>query len=183
MFRTFLVAAALAATATLANAEIRVSDAYIRSATPVSPTGAAFMVIENTGAAPMRLTGAASEAAARVELHSHSEDASGMMVMGEIEGGIEIAPGASHRLARGGDHVMFMGLADALEEGASVPLTLIFEDGSEVALEVPVDRERQDAHGGHGEMDHGSGDGAMGHGEMDHGGMDHGAAKDDSAKE
>ena len=33
---------------------------------------------------------------------------------------------------------MFIGLHKPLEDGASFPLTLVFEKGGEVALEVPV---------------------------------------------
>ncbi|QFT64273.1 copper chaperone PCu(A)C [Roseivivax sp. THAF30] len=165
MFRTTLIASAAALFASAAAAEITVSDAYIRSATPSAPTGAAFMVIENTGDAPMRLVTAASEIATRVELHTHNEAENGMMQMVEIEDGIEIAPGATHELARGGDHVMFMGLNDPLIQGETVPVTLGFEDGTEVSLDIMVDRERQD-------MDHG----AMDHGDMNHGDMDRGAS-------
>ncbi len=147
MFTKTLSAALLASLATFAHAEIVVHDAYIRSAAPTAPTGAAFMEIENTGDAPVRLISAASDIAARVELHTHLEDANGMMMMREIEGGIEIVPGATHVLRRGGDHVMMMGLNVALEQGAQVPLTLGFEDGTALNLDIVVDRDRAPAHG------------------------------------
>ncbi|MHA6325246.1 copper chaperone PCu(A)C [Roseivivax sp. CAU 1753] len=150
MFRTLTLGSALALSlsASVATAEIVVSDAYIRSAAPTAVTGAAFMAIENTGDAPMRLISAQSGIAERIELHTHIEDENGMMMMREIEGGIEIAPGETHMLQRGGDHVMFLGLTETLEQGETVAVTLGFEDGTSVALEVPVDRIRMPEHGG-----------------------------------
>lgn len=178
--KTALSAAALTlALATPALAEITVSDAYARAASPVARSGAAFLVLENTGPEADRLVGVASPAAARVELHSHSEDANGMMVMGPIEGGIALEPGASHRLARGGDHVMFMGLAESWETGDTIPVTLTFETAGEVEVEIPVDNERtpdEGAHGGHGDhSDHGEHAGHDGHqcAHGDHAGHDH----------
>ena len=149
MFRIISVAGAvaLALSAAAAQADIIVRDAYIRSAHPDAPTAAAFMEIENTGDAPVRLVSAASAIAAKVELHTHIEDANGMMMMREIEGGLEIAPGATHLLQRGGDHVMVMGLTVPLVQGESVAITLGFEDGTSVDLDVIVDRERAAGHG------------------------------------
>ncbi len=53
-------------------------------------------------------------------------------------------------LKRGGDHVMFMGLNSAWEQGDLLPLTLVFEKAGEIDLEVQVDLERQET------MDHSS---------------------------
>ncbi|QFS81777.1 hypothetical protein FIU97_03215 [Roseivivax sp. THAF40] len=153
---------ALGLMASAANAEIIVRDAYIRSAAPTAPTGAAFMELENTGDSPMRLVSASTDIAAKVELHEHREDENGMMMMREIEGGIEIAPGETHLLKRGGDHVMIMGLNMELVQGETVPLTLGFADGTELPLEIEVDRERSPAHGG-GMQGHGN---MQGHGDM-----------------
>lgn len=73
--------------------------------------------------------------------------------MVEVEEGFEIPAGGSRMLQRGGDHVMFMGLAGAWNDGDTIPLTLVFEQAGEIALEVPVDLTRTDAaaHGGHGQ--------------------------------
>ncbi|SIS65357.1 hypothetical protein SAMN05421759_10289 [Roseivivax lentus] len=137
-----LLAALIGLSASGAAAEIVVRDAYMRSTAPDAPTGAAFMAIENTGDAPVRLVAAESDIAARIELHEHREDENGMMMMREIEGGIEIPPGAVHSLQRGGDHVMIMGLTVPLVQGETQPLALRFEDGTVLDLDVVVDRER-----------------------------------------
>lgn len=138
-------AAVILAVPAFAADTIAVHDAYARSSTPTSPSGAAFMVIENTGDADDRLVSAASDVAARVELHTHKENADGVMQMMEVEEGFVIPAGGKHMLQRGGDHVMFMGLKAPLEQGATVPVTLTFEKAGEVSIEVPVDLERAPA--------------------------------------
>jgi copper(I)-binding protein len=138
--------AALAAVLALpAAAEIAVSDAFARSASPTAMTGAAFMQIANTGAEEDRLVAVRSDVAERVELHTHMQDANGVMRMIEVEDGFAIPAGGSHALARGGDHVMFMGLRQPLEQGATVPVVLVFEKAGEIAVEIPVDNARMGA--------------------------------------
>ena len=92
-----------------------------------------------------------SPVAQLVELHTHIDD-NGVMRMRPVEGGLEIPAGGEHMLMRGGDHVMLMGLTQTLEDGAIIPLTLIFENAGPIALDVTVDNSRgQGQHGmGHG---------------------------------
>lgn len=130
---------------------IMVNDAYARSAMKGAPTGAAFMQIMNHSDADDRLIGVSSSIAKRVELHTHKDLGDGVLKMMEVEGGIAIPAGGMHGLARGGDHVMFMGLNQDLVQGESVEVTLTFEKAGDVVVQVPVDLERQD----HGAMKHG----------------------------
>jgi len=141
-FHRAALAAALLLAASAAQAEIVVSDAYARAASPLAKSGAAFMAITNTGAAPDRLIGVSSDIAARVELHTHVEDAGGVMRMVEVEDGFEIAPGQTVMLERGGGHVMFMGLTRPMVQGDTVAVTLTFAQAGAVTLEVPVDLQR-----------------------------------------
>jgi len=144
--------------APLAAEGIMVDDAYIRSSTAKSTSGAAFMVVMNHSGADDRLIGASSDVADKVELHSHNSDDNGVMRMGEIEGGVAIAADEMHAFKRGGDHLMFMGLKGPLEQGAMVPVTLEFEKAGAVEIEVMVDQDRKPNHGkmkhDHGDMDH-----------------------------
>ncbi len=137
--RTFL-AAALAALAVpaLAHDGMAVRDPYLLVATGAAKTAGAFMVVENHRAIDDRLVGASSDAAARVEMHSHVEDDQGVMRMREIEDGILIAAGGEHALTRGGDHLMFLGLTRPLAEGDVVQVTLTFETTGDLEIEVPV---------------------------------------------
>ena len=127
--------------------DITVRDSYLRSSTPSSLTGAAFMTLTNGTDSDDRLIGVTSPVAERVELHAHTEDANGVMRMGEIEGGVPLAVGESHTFGRGGDHLMFIGLTAPLEQGTEVPVTLTFEKAGDVQVMVPVDQERKPDHG------------------------------------
>ena len=146
-----------------------IHDAYARAATPNARAGAAFFVIMNPTAADDRLVAVRSDVSARVELHTHIAGDDGMMMMREVEGGFVIPAGGSHTLARGGDHVMFMGLKESFDQGKEIPVTLVFENAGEIEVVIPVDLERQDEHGmmNHDHSGHG-GHGSHGHGEMDH---------------
>lgn len=127
--------------------DITVRDAYARSANPKS--GAAFMVIENAGTTDDRLIEVRSDAAARTELHTHIENADGVMRMVEVEDGFPVPAGGMAMLRRGGDHVMFMGLTEPLDDGDSVSVTLTFEGAGDIEVEIPVDNSRAPAgHGG-----------------------------------
>lgn len=152
--RAVLTVAVLVLPAASFAADILVEDSYVRVSRPGAPTGAAFMTIRNTGATDDRLVSASSDVAARVELHTHIDQGGGVMKMVEIEEGIAVPAGGEHLMERGGDHVMFMGLNEPLEQGGSVTVTLTFEQAGDVVVTIPVDNERKPAHGeGHG---HGS---------------------------
>lgn len=160
MKRTSFVAGLMAAAlfAAPAWAEIMVKDPYVRTSTPSSVTGAAFMMLMNTGDTDDRLVSATSSVAGRVELHTHIEDENGVMKMTEVEEGFVVPAGATYPLKRGGDHVMLMGLTEPLEQGAEITITLTFENAGAVEVQVPVDRERKPDHGSmdHSHMDHSS---------------------------
>ena len=150
--KTILMAGACALSFAMpAVADITISDAYMRTAFPGGPTGAAFMMIENTGSDEDRLVEARSDIAARVELHTHKDMGDGVMKMMQLEDGMAIPAEGMHHLKRGGDHVMFMGLTEKLETGQTVSVTLVFEKAGEVVLDIPVDLDRKETHG---DMDH-----------------------------
>lgn len=125
--------------------DIEVQDAYMRTSGAMAKSGAAFMQIVNTGTEDDRLIDAASDISMRVELHTHKASADGVMQMLHVPEGFVIPTGATHVLARGGDHVMFMGLTRAVAHGDVVNVTLTFEKAGEMTAEVPVDQEREDA--------------------------------------
>ena len=126
---------------------IMVHDAYARASGKSAKSGAAFMMLENTSTTDDRLIDARSDAAKRVELHTHKENADGVMQMIHVEEGFALPAGGSHALKRGGDHVMLMGLNGPLNQGDTVTLTLVFEQAGEMTIEVPVDNKRKGGHG------------------------------------
>lgn len=131
---------------------ITIHDPWARASLGETPNSAAYMRLEATGTEPDRLIGGSTPAAAEVELHTHIMEP-GVARMRPVEA-IEIAPGESTVLEPGGLHVMLVGLTSPLEEGARLPLTLVFETAGEVTLDLPVKGLQ----------------GVMDHGEMDHGG-------------
>ncbi len=140
------------------DALIVIDDAYARTSRPNAPTGAAFMMLRNHAGEDDRLIAVASDVAERVELHTHLEDANGVMRMVEFEDGIAIPAGGTHALARGGDHVMFMGLKRDLVQGETITVTLTFENAGAMTVDIPIDNERKadghgahESHGGHGD--------------------------------
>ncbi|KIC14813.1 copper chaperone PCu(A)C [Leisingera sp. ANG-Vp] len=146
-------AAAFAASAFAGDAhKIMVHDQYARVSSPTAKAGAAFMEIMNHTGEDDRLIDVRSDVAARVQLHTHQEDANGVMKMMHVEEGFAVAAGETHMLKRGGDHVMFMGLSQSLNHGDVVKVTLVFEKAGEIEVEVPVDLERKAE--GHGHGDH-----------------------------
>jgi len=134
----------LACSAALVGADpIKIEDAYARSG---SKSGAAFFKILNAGDVDDRLVAASSEVARKTELHTHIMNDQGVMRMVHVEEGFVIPAGGAHELARGGDHVMLMGLAEPLEQGGTVTITLEFEVAGEIAVDIPVDNDRKASH-------------------------------------
>ena len=123
-------------------AEISVEGAYARAAGPAARAGAVFMVIRNDGEVEDRLISVLSDAAVRVELHTHAERDDGVMRMAEVEEGFTVPAEGSHALVRGGDHLMFMGLTGPWRQGDMIPVTLVFERAGQIALEIEVDLQR-----------------------------------------
>ncbi|GGE19530.1 hypothetical protein GCM10011360_05350 [Primorskyibacter flagellatus] len=152
--RILTFASAVFSLAGATSAEIVINDAYARSSGPAAMAGAAFMEIVNTGAEDDRLVAVRSDAAKKVELHTHIAGDGGVMKMREVEGGFPVPAGGHALLARGGDHVMFMGLAGPFEQGGTVPVILVFEKAGEIAVEIPVDLERQERAMDHSKMKH-----------------------------
>jgi len=125
----------------LAGAPFEIHDSYARSSN--TKAGAAFLMIHNHGKEDDRLIGAASDVAARVQLHTHIEDDNGVMQMRHVEEGFVVPADGMLEMARGGKHIMFMGLNAPFEQGDFIPVTLIFEKAGEIEIRIEVDQERK----------------------------------------
>ncbi|MDO9525072.1 MAG: copper chaperone PCu(A)C [Gemmobacter sp.] len=147
--RSFALALALTSLASVAYAQdgLHIDDAYMRTSGNMATSGAAFMVIENNTSADDRIVSASSDVAERVELHTHKQDANGVMQMLEVPEGFVIPANGAHALERGGDHVMFLGLKSPLAHGDVVTVTLTFEKAGAMEVQIPVDLERKPMHG------------------------------------
>jgi copper(I)-binding protein len=130
--RFLLLLAALVAAPALA--QVRVENPWARATPPGAKIGAGYMKI--SAAKGDRLLGAASPAAARVEMHVTRKQGE-MMMMREVKA-YDIPAGGSFELSPGGAHLMLVDLKAPLKEGARVPLTLRFEKAGEVKVELEV---------------------------------------------
>ena len=101
----------------------------------VAGVGVGYMVIVNAGKADA-LVAASTPVAARVEIHQTRIEG-GIMRMRQVEK-VELPAGATVRLQPGGLHMMLIGLAQPLAEGAKLPLLLRFAKAGEVKVELAV---------------------------------------------
>lgn len=133
--------------------DIAAHGSYARTSGASASSGAIFLTLENKSDVAVRLVGARTQIAAKTELHTHLEGDNGVMMMRQIEGGIEIPAKGMHVLKRGGDHVMLMGLTAPLADGDMITLTLVFEKAGEIAIDVVVDSSRKPTAHTHTNMD------------------------------
>lgn len=137
-----LAFAALAAPAAgLACEAVRIGDLSVQHAWSRATIGADrpavfYVEIVNDGAGDDALTGISTPVAGMPMLHE-TVIRDGVASMPHAMS-VPVPAGETVRLAPGGYHGMLMGLAAALAEGDSFPLTLTFDTAGEVTVEVPV---------------------------------------------
>ena len=110
-------------------------DAWIR-ATPGSDVAAAYLTLHNAGSEPVVIVGVRSPAAAQAMIHESSV-VNGQSTMRPHEQ-LQIAAGATVRLAPGGLHIMLHELRRALQPGEQVPLLLLLAGGGTLAVSARV---------------------------------------------
>ncbi len=123
-----LLVSAVALHATLfalrADAQVTVSEAWVRGTVAGQKATGAFMQLRATTDAT--LVGAASPVAKVVEIHEMKMEG-GVMKMRALDK-VPLPAGTPVDLKPGGYHVMLMDLAAPLKEGESVSVTLTFVD-------------------------------------------------------
>jgi copper(I)-binding protein len=129
-----------------ADAHIRIEHAWARPgiAAAAGASGkmgmagnsAVYMEIHNTASSPDRLTAAASEAAAVVELH-RTTMAGGMSRMARVAA-IPVPARGRTELKPGGYHVMLIGLKRDLKVGDRVNVRLTFARGGTLTIRAGV---------------------------------------------
>ena len=115
---------------------LEIDTPWARASAGTSRPTAAYLTIRNSGDRPERLIGVAAPAAGHTEVHAMVHEG-GVMKM-RPAGPVEIPAGGEVELAPGGLHIMLMHLNAPLEEGGTLPLTLIFESAGEVTVEAPI---------------------------------------------
>jgi periplasmic copper chaperone A len=114
-----------------------VEDAWSRASIGMNRPGAAYMTIRNLGAETETLVGIRTDLAMMPEIHLSATNEQGVSTMTPM-GDIEIAPDEAVALEPGGLHVMLMRLSRPMIEGETFALTLVFADGDEATVEVPI---------------------------------------------
>lgn len=98
---------------------------------------AAYMVIENKGSAPDRLLSASGDVAESVEVHQ-TKQKDGMMVMEQMTDGLEVPANGNVELRPAGYHIMLVGVKRDLKPGDTFKLTLNFQSGKAIPVDVTV---------------------------------------------
>lgn len=130
-----------------AEGNLKISGGFARATTSgmsghggmgaMGKVSAAYMMIMNSGSTPDKLIKVEGSADAVYELHeSKIENEVAKMV--PVEGGIEIPANGMAELKPGGLHIMIMELKEDLAPGDALTLTLTFESGTIITVDVPV---------------------------------------------
>jgi periplasmic copper chaperone A len=133
MNKVFL-AGALALSAFVAAAQVKVEGAWARPTVPGQQAGGGYLTLSSPVAD--KLLGGSTPAAQRFELHTMAMKGD-VMEMREVDG-VELPAGRKVEFKPGGLHVMFMGLRAPLKVGTKVPVTLKFQKADEVKVEFEV---------------------------------------------
>ncbi len=128
--------AAMAFVSVAASAQTTVKDAWVRGTVAPQKATGAFMQI--TSAQGGKLVSAQSPVAGVTEVHEMAMDGN-VMKMRAVPA-LELPAGKAVELKPCGYHVMLMDLKQPLQDGESVPLTLVVEgkDGKRETLELKV---------------------------------------------
>lgn len=99
--------------------------------------GAAYVTLSIRGGTGDVLVGVSSQAAARVEIHTHRIDSRGIARMLQLAT-VAVKPGAPVVFHPGGLHLMLFDLKSPLKKGARLPLTLHFRHAGTVRVTARI---------------------------------------------
>src|ERR1700693_932235 len=120
---------------------IKIENAWLQAVPPVAEATAAYMELLNLDQPPLKLIGASSPIATKIEpMITIRHERNGQQIMG-MEGveNLEIPPGGILELKPGGNHLMMTGLTSHPKEGELVKLTVRFAPGDQrLDVELPV---------------------------------------------
>ena len=117
--------------------QIAVEQPWARASIGTSRPGGAYLTLRNEGGVAVSLTGLRADISAMASIHETQTNGDGVSSMAPA-GDIEIPVGGAVALEPGGYHAMLMKLQSPLVEGETFPMTLLFSDGTELEVTVPV---------------------------------------------
>lgn len=115
---------------------ILVEMPYARAVPPGTPASAVFMQLSNPSSEKRKLIKAESSIASVVELHTHEMNG-GMMQMRQVDF-IDIPAKGKTMLQPGGYHIMLIQLKKPLTIDDMIDLSLTFDNGLTLQLDLPV---------------------------------------------
>ncbi|GAB3734794.1 hypothetical protein GCM10028794_13540 [Silanimonas algicola] len=135
-----------AASGTVAPAAVPAASAHVglmahepwsRPLAPGATVAAGYMHLMNHTTTPETLVGARADGVGRIELHDMAE-VDGVMQMRPIDGGVPLVVDGMAAFQPGGKHLMFIDVSRSWNEGDVVPVTLVFESGTETVIDFAV---------------------------------------------
>lgn len=118
---------------------LTLSDAWVRALPPGQSNTAAYLQLNNSGDEPLRITGASSDIAALVEIHT-TREVDGYRRMEQLQQ-LTLAPGQQLELAPGGTHLMLLDLERMPSAGEQVRLCLALASGQQACTTAEVRRD------------------------------------------
>ncbi len=114
-------------------AKVAVENAVMYETTMANEPSAIYLTLKNSGDETVNLLLAESSVKSRLELHGMQQ---GKMI--SLADGLKILPQQVISLTRGGTHIMVFDLQKPLKKDQQFPLTLYFDDGETLSLDVQV---------------------------------------------
>ncbi|MBR9786143.1 MAG: copper chaperone PCu(A)C [Gammaproteobacteria bacterium] len=132
------------------HADVMVMNGYARATFALAKTGAVYFTLHNQSDSDKTLVSVsvAKEVADEAQIHTTVMEGD-MMKMRELTEGVKIKPGEMVAFKSGGNHIMLLGLTKGLAEGSNIPITLSFDNGSELKLVLPVKKDEAKGHHHH----------------------------------
>lgn len=129
---------------------IKATEESLDESSDDSMTGA-FAHLTNISGQDQTIVGADADIAEVVELHEVIDDG-GVNLMQEKEGGFPVAAEAMYELNPGQDHIMLMELADEIQPGDRIEITLELENGEHQTIDF-IAKEFVGAQENYGDLD------------------------------
>ena len=136
-FITALFITLFGANAFAGHDDIHIHDVTIRATTPNAGATAIYAMIHNHGDEQDKLVGGRVTFAKKVEIHEMKLDGD-VMRMREIEGGLVIPSDGMAHLAKGGNHMMVMGLSEPIKLDGAYEVTFSFEKAGDITVPAVV---------------------------------------------
>ena len=119
---------------------VQLTQGFVRAMPDTVPNTAAYFTLENHGE-PQRLVSVTTDVAREAQLHTLLEE-DGVVKMRQVTG-YDVPKHGTLTLRPSGDHIMLLGLKAPLQLAQKVALTLHFESGQELKIELPVQKAEQ----------------------------------------